>query len=469
MNAPMNPLVMIANAARRLENMFPGYFQISTKHNHYRDFGYPDSLEFNQLYKMFLRNGIARAGIEKTIGKTWQDAPFLLDHERDGSEGKDKDETPLELEIRQRFDDLRVWQRLAETDRRSLVGNYAGVIMRLADNKRFQEPVDTVPGGLEGLVELIPAWEGQLQVAQWDTDELSENYGQPVMFQFNEAEVASKPNDATKTRSFMIHPDRVLIWSKDGTIHGTSLLEPGYNDLIDLEKIKGAGGEGFWKNAKSAPVFEVDKEAKIADMAKAMGVVPEAVADKMSEQVEDWQKGFDQLLMIQGMQAKTLGITLPSPEHFWAAPLQSFAASIGIPLKILVGSQSGERASTEDASEWAQTIMSRRSSQIVPNIMALVRRLEGFNILPEGKDWFLDWADLTEASMGEKIDRAVKMADANQKMKDTGEFVFTPEEIRATVDYEPLSPSDAMRDDTADEDESAALGLPAPTEAPPKQ
>lgn len=465
----MNALTLLANAARRLESMFPGYFP-EAKHNHYRDFGYPESLQFSQLYQMYLRNGIARAGIEKTIGKTWQEFPFLLEAERDGSEGSKKKETPLEKEIRLRFDDLRLWQHLGEADRRSMVGRYSGVILRLADSKRFQEPVETVPGGLNGLVELIPAWEGQLTVSEWDTDEMSDSYGQPKMFQFNEAQVSSHPNDTSKTRAFSIHPDRVLVWSKDGTVHGTSALEPGYNDLMDLEKIKGAGGEGFWKNAKSAPVLTVDKDAKTAEMAKAMGVPVAELADKMSEQVEDWQKGFDQLLMLQGMQANTLGITLPSPEHFWAAPLQSFAASLGIPLKILVGSQTGERASTEDANEWSQTIMSRRASQTVPNIMALVRRLEAFNILPDGKDWFVDWNDLTEASMGEKIERAVKMADTNQKMKDGKELIFTPEEIRAVADYEPLSPSESMvEEDDTDEDEAAALGLPAPAKAPAQQ
>lgn len=461
----MNPVAMIMNAARRLEAMFPGYFP-EAKHNHYRDFGYPEHLTFHQLYTMYSRNGIARAGVEKTILKTWQDFPFLLEAERDGSEGVKKKETPLEKEIRQRFDDLRLWQHLAEADRRSLVGSYSGVILRLADSKAFREPVDSVGGGLDGLVELIPAWEGQLTVSEWDTDETSVDYGQPKMFAFNEAQVGqSSGTNTTKTRTFELHPDRVLIWSKDGTVHGSSLLEPGYNDLMTLEKISGAGGEGFWKNAKSAPVFEVDKEAKTADMAKAMGVSQAELADKMSEQVEDWQKGFDQLLMIQGMQAKTLGITLPSPEHFWAAPLQAFAASIPIPLKILVGSQSGERASTEDANEWNQTNMSRRTGSVIPNTMALVRRLERFGILAE-KDWHLDWTDLTESSMGEKIERAVKMADANQKMKDSGEIVFTHEEIRAAVDYEPLTPEEAKLDDSSEEDEAAALGLPSPGKQP---
>lgn len=447
----MSVLRLVANRAERsLERMFPGFFP-SSKHDHYKDFGYPPDLTFDHLYKMYLRNGIAHAAVVKTIDKTWQDAPFLLEAERDGSEGSVKKETTLEREIRQRFDELRVWMHLAEADRRGMVGAYAGVILRLADGKRFMEPVDRVGGGLLGIVELVPAWEGQLVVSEWDNDETSPGYGQPKMFQFNEAAVGQ----TTNPRSFNVHPDRVLIWSRDGTIHGRSSLEPGYNDLIDMEKIKGAGGEGFWKNAKSAPVLEVDKEADIRSMAKAMGVPESEIADRMNEQVSDWQQGFDQLLMIQGIQAKTLGITLPSPEHFFGIALQSFAASMRLPTKILVGMQTGERASTEDASEWSQTNMSRRAGQVIPNIMMLVNRLERFGIIPE-KDWFLDWTDLTETSMAEKIDRTVKMADVNSKMQSSGEWVFTPEEIRAAADYEPLSETDKFRDEPSVEDENAA-------------
>jgi hypothetical protein len=450
--------LVVNNAQRSLAALFPGFFH-GAKHNHYADFGYPETLTFKQFFDMYARNGLARAGVERTILTTWQDAPWLLEKERDGSQGAVKDETKLEKEVRLRFTTLRLWQHLAEADRRSLVGGYAGVILRLADNKSFDQPVERVPGGLDGLVETIPAWEGQLTVSSWEDDQKSERYGQPKLFGFNEAAVDA---GRSQPRSFNIHPDRVVVWSKDGTVHARSLLEPGFNDLMTLEKISGAGGEGFWKNAKSAPVLEVDAEANIGAMAEAMGVKPEEIADKMAAQVEGWNKGFDKLLMMQGIQAKTLGITLPSPEHFFAIAMQSYAASIPIPLKILVGSQSGERASTEDASEWARTIMSRRTNQIVPNTMEMVERLVRFGILPE-KDWHLDWSDLTEASMADKIDRANKMADVNQKMKDTGEFIFTPEEIRAAVDLEPLSDAEKLRDEPEDADPIGAMpGEPEP-------
>jgi hypothetical protein len=455
----MSVLRLVANEARRaLPQMFPGFFS-AAKHNHYADFGYPTDPQFNDFFALYERNGLARAGVDKTILKTWQDFPFLLEKARDG--GQARRETRWEKQIRERFDDLRLWQQLAEADRRSMVGAYAAVILRLADNRQFREPVNRVPGGLGGLVEVIPAWEGQLSVSEWDTDERSTTYGQVKQYQFNESAVGR----SSQPRNFLVHPDRVLIWSRDGTVNGASALKAGLNDLFSAEKIIGAGGEGFWKNAKSSPVLEVDKDAKIEQMAKAMGVSPSEVADKMGEQVEAWQRGFDELLMLQGMTAKALGVTLPSPEHFFAVAVQSFAASISIPMKILVGMQTGERASTEDAEEWAQTNMSRRSSLVIPNIMALVRRLERFGMIPE-RDWSLAWTALTEAKPTEKIDRAKKMAETNQvSVTATRERVFTGAEIRAVMDLEPLSDADAqVEPPEPEEPETPPGGDPAPSD-----
>lgn len=456
----MNQVVRLANyAQRRIGSMFPAFFPgANVKHDYYKDFGWPDTLSFDQLYRMYLRNGVATAGVDKTALKTWQDNPFLLEQERDGSEKGIRKETDLERDIRKRFSALRLWAKLADADRMAMVGGYSGVILRLRDGKAFDQPVDRVPGNLDGLYKVDPVWKGQLTVAEYDADPRSETYGEPTMYQFTESAL---DGDKRQNRQLRIHPDRILIWSDDGSIYGRSILEPGFNDLIDMDKVKGAGGEGFWKNAKSAPVLEVDKEAKITEMAKTMGVTVEQLADKMNDQVADWNAGFDQLLMLMGMEAKTLPVNLPSPEHFYGVALNSFAASINMPVKILVGMQTGERASQEDADEWAQTCMSRRSNITHPNIMELVTRLVRFGILPE-KDWFIDQADLTEASMGEKIDRAVKMADVNQKTG-TSEWVFTPEDIRGAVGYEPLAESDKYRDEVTDEETTASLGKPTPT------
>jgi|VirMetMinimDraft_7_1064189.scaffolds.fasta_scaffold15935_4 hypothetical protein len=420
---------------RDLSSMFPGYFQTSTKRDHYIDFGFPKTLTFQHFYQMYRRNGFAKAAVNKTIGKTWQSNPYL--QENDDAD----DVTPLEKNFDAFFERLRFWQVLAESDRRSLVGKYAGVIFRFADGKRFNEPVDRVMSGLNGLVEIIPAWEGQLIVSEWDQDETSLNYGKPTMFMFIESSVSG----SNQTRQFDCHPDRVFVWSEDGSTFGASMLESGYNDLITAEKVIGAGGEGFWKNAKSAPVLSVDKDATREKMAAAMGVSADGLAQAMDDQVSDWQQGFDAMLMLQGITAETISVTLPTPGEFVNVALQPFAASIGMPLKILVGMQTGERASQEDSDEWAVTNMSRRSNVVKPNIMKIVERLVEVGVFPEaGDEYSIEWDDLTESSMQEKIDRAGKMADINVKQTQSGgiEPVFTEAEIRETIGFDPLPAQD---------------------------
>lgn len=436
----MNKPIRLANKTfRRLEGMFPGFFGGGTKQDFYKDFGWPEQLSFQLFYNMYSRNGLAEAAVERTVLKTWETHPWLLEMQPEDHD----EETPVEEDIRRHFGKLRFWQALMEADRRSLVGEYAAIILRIADGLTMDQPVGDA-AGIESLVEVIPAWQGQLVVDEWDQVQTSPTYGQPKAFKFNETAMG----DSKAARQFRIHPDRVVIWSKDGTVFGKSLLQAGYNDLLDMQKISGSGGEGFWKNAKSAPVLQVSEQARIHDLATMLGVPTDQIADKLGDVIRDWQSGLDELLMLQGIEAKTLGVTLPSPEHFHRIALQSFAASVSMPIKILVGSQTGERASTEDAAEWAQTNMSRRQNVVIPNIMAVVARLEAFGII-DSRDWSLDWADLTEASAGEKIERASKMATINQAAGPYGDQAFTVDEIRDAAGYEALT--EPIEDDTDDE------------------
>lgn len=460
--APSPKFSVFNSFTRTLGAMFPGFFP-GQKHNHYKDFGYPEEVTFDLVYDMYTRNSLAKAAVDKTIRKTWQDPPWLLERPRDGSEGPVKKETRLEKAIRHHFTKIRFWTKVMEADRRSLVGKYSAVILRVGDGKPLDKPIGRVKGGLDALVDIIPVWEKQLKVVDYDTNTSSLTYGEPKMYQYDESAVGvSQMNGNVRPRELKIHPSRVVIWSFDGTMDCDSALKAGINDLITIEKILGAGGEGFWKNAKQAPILEMDKEADIQKIARAMGIPPEKIVEIMNDQVADWQKGFDELLMIQGMTARLPKIDLPDPEHFFMNTLQSFAASFDIPLKVLVGTQTGERAATEDASQWNQTCNFRRKNTVVPNILRIVNRLEECGILKVNPEWWVDWTDLTESTMLEKIDRADKMSRVN---KNFGSTVFLPSEIRAAIGYEPVDKSeldkwrpnpaiqDARRSDPTEDDE----------------
>lgn len=455
MNVNKSIATFMVNTARRLDNVFPNMGFENKSASHRSEFLLPSTLSFPDFYDKFDRNGIAEGSVEQTALQTWEDYPqFAEDDDHD-------DDTPRESELKKKLGELRFWQKVVETDRRGMVGDYSGLILRIADDKDFNEPLEVMNSGLDALVEVIPAWEGQLKVSDWYSNPKDEMYGQPKMFQFNESGVGAKRE---MQRAFDIHPDRVLIWSRDGTVHGRSMLKAGFDDLMTMERIVGAGGEAFRRNATGRPILETHENVNIDDLRRGLGVETDPeIADAMAKQVEDFSEGFDKFLMLQGMSAKTLDAKIGNPEHPFAIALQSYCASWPIPAKVLVGSQTGERASSEDSQIWKKFNNARRENICKPNLMELIARLRKFGIVDD-IDWLIQWSDLTESTMPEKIDRASKMNEMNAKSVD--EPIFLNEEIREVMGYKEivLPEEDDDEDDDGDDDVSAPFDDPDETE-----
>lgn len=421
---------LLANASSfvrdRLARAFPWAYGLSSKHDYGRDYGWPEQLQFENFYRLYSRSGLAAAAVDKTIGKTWATMPALWESEEPA-------ESKAEADIRKHFTKRKIWRAFMDADRRSMVGEYAGAIILLRDGKPLAEPVARVRKGIEIVVGIIPAWQGQLTPIEWDNVQTSETYGEPLFYQFDEQAVGNPQNTAKS--QVRIHRDRVLIWSDDGTLNCKSALEPGYNDVSDAEKIKGAGAEGFWKSSRGAPIIEAPQGISPEDIRRGMGAATvEAVKDQLNEKVADFQAGFDNALMLGGFQAKPLTITLPQPKEFWESAVQSFAASMQIPFKELIGNVTGERASTEDAKGWAETNMSRRENRVMPILQDFIDRLVAWGVL-DAKDWTIGWVSLLEASPDDKLDRASKMSAINAQSGD--EPVFLPDEIREEAGYKP--------------------------------
>ncbi len=439
----------LANASSvvrdRLARAFP--LAYTTKHDHRRDFGWPENIQFGQYHSMYCRNSLANAAVDKTIAKCWETLPALWEQEDSPAE------TTLEIAIAKHFSDKGIWRAFMQTDRRSMVGAYAGALILVRDGKKLNEPVDRAPLGITSIAGVIPIWEGQLRVSMWDSDPMSETYAKPLLFEFTEAEFGN--TDGKPQTPMTIHASRILIWSEDGTVDGRSDLEPGFNDLIDAEKVRGAGGEGFWKTSRGAPVIEVNKEISPEDIKRMLG---SDGIQKLDEKVDNFNSGFDKMLLLGGMTATPLTITLPQPEEFWTIAVQGFAASMQIPFKVLVGNITGERASTEDEKGWARACMSRRMNVCIPMLQEFVRRMVAWGILPP-KEWAIGWASLLDATPDEMLERAIKMAEIDAKRPD--ERVFLPDEIREMAGFAPsedvdgwdefIADRDAVRDEAAED------------------
>lgn len=409
------------------------------KHDHNHDFGFPDQLTFQQLYEMWDRNSLAQAGVSRIASTIWRDDPGLHVSEDTHTE------TPIERSVREHFEGRRLWSKLADAYQRSLVGDFSLAILRVADGRQWDQPVGRV-SGIKGVWDIIPAWESQVDVANWDQDPMSERYGLPAMYQFNETQVDDGKSRGA-VRSLNIHPDRVLVMSSTGDTFGRSVLRAGFNDLITYAKVIGAGGEGFWKAARSSLSLEVQPEARLADLAAALGVDVSELPEKIDAVVADWAAGYDKSLMLQGIKAQAMGVTLPAnPDQYAAGPRQGFAASLDCPDKVLIGNQTGERASTEDLKLWNATCASRRNREVMPVLRDMVQRFERWGVLP-ASGWVVQWSDLTEPTGADKLAGAKTMAEINAASLGLGDTPFSAQEIREQAGFEAELADDASEGD----------------------
>lgn len=427
-------------AQRTLAGMFPEHFATlsNVKRVHADEYGWPDRLTFPDLLRMYRRNGLAAAAVNAFKSKTWQDVPVLRVTEKDDKLSSTEEAVAAHLAR------IRFWQQFAEADARSIVGDYGGLVLRFADNKKMNEPLDNAVG-ITKLFAAIPCWQHQLRPSEFDTNTESETYGEPTMWEYAENAVGGDTASAGPRRRFKVHPDRVLILSRDGTINDRSQLEAGYNAMLDAEKISGAGAEGFFKTAKNAPVISMEEGNGFEEMARGMGINPNEVVDVLNDVVKSWSAGFDASLLLSKMKTEFPNITLPQPEEFWNICVMTFSASMRIPFKVLIGMITGERASTEDAKDWARTNEARRSGEIVPAIMTLIERFQGAGTLPAG-EWRVEWDSLLDDGPDAMMARAKTMSEINTS--EAGE-VFDVTEIRRAAGH----PAGLPLDDEEDEND----------------
>lgn len=412
----------------------------------YDEFGYPASLGFDDYYRAYDRNAIAAAAVDRTTDDCWVDYPEVFE----GSKKQDKeglsawDETAAKILNE-------CWPQLVETDRRNNVGRYAGVLLQVRDGLTWENPIDTAKIkslGERGLVRLIPAWEAQLEVEEWETDITSDNYAQPKMYVYTSYEIGDEHTNAPAIIT-SVHPSRVIVLaegSADGLLtSGRPLLRKGFNKILDAEKVSGGSAEGFLKNASRQLSYNFSKETNFKKLAAALGVAENNLAEGLNEQVSRLNRSVDAASFMQEGQAQVLSVTPADPEPTWRTALSEFCASIKIPVKVLIGQFTGERASTEDSKTWARVCNSRRHNVLTPFIKNVVMRFIEVGILqPIANDEItVSWSDLLAPSTEEKINNMEKMASVADKTRSAyGRPVVKENEIRMVGELETLKEYD---------------------------
>jgi hypothetical protein len=349
----------------------------------YQEFGYPRTITFNDFYNMYRRNAAGFAVVHRLLDGCWQDYPVIVD----GDEAQEAEKTNAWEKKVTKFM-KKLWPKVKDADRRNMVGRYSALLLQVKDNRNWDQEVDTALVkrlGESALVKLIPVWEPQLTVAEWDNDRQSETFGQPKMFNFNEQPVGDEPF-VGPMRGEPVHPSRVILFCEgsedDNVLSGIPLLEAGFNKGLDIEKISGGGAEGFLKNASRQIAVEFSKETDmntLAEQAKKAGYAD--LGEAMGDKVNKLNRGTDAAAVMQAGQMHVLSVTPGDPGPTWEVTANELAASVQIPFTILFGQQTGRLASDEDKTDWAIRRNTRRNGFLTDRITALLERFWTLGII----------------------------------------------------------------------------------------
>jgi len=384
--------------------------------------GYKRVLGIVDYRARYRRGGIAARVVDTFPDATWQKGAELF-------EDPDPDElTDFEEAWNDLADRLQVWSVFHRADILASIGRYS--IVLIGAPGELDQPLPESLNGPDDVLYLTPYAEDDAVVDLLDEDDSSPRFGQPVFYSLRRA----KANGArTKIGAPRVHWSRVLhvvAAPLDDLVYGLPALERVWNDLDDLDKIKGGGAEAFWRRVHQGYFFNIDPTVK----------VEAGEIDSMREKADEFAHGISRTMALRGTEVKALGSDVANISNPVDSILTLIAGATEIPKRILMGSERGELASSQDKTNFDERVATRRSNFAEPRVVRpFADLLIRLGALPEPEQFEVAWPE-TENDPDKAATVADKVAGLNAK---AGGVVILPKEIRDLyLGLEPLSGAD---------------------------
>lgn len=397
-----------------------------TKRDVWREVGYPETIEFDQLYTAFKRT-LGRAGVFFWPNKCFSVDFMVKDGDSDGQTTQFEKDV-MTLKEKHKLNSVFYWLYVY-----SRVFQYAGVTIAARESATSPDQ-PLIAKGVDSIVRLTPLLQDRLE----SSDETIKDYNSPVFgypeYYTYKTNVTSNQAKGDNLVEFKLDRSRVFAWSASappGTIFGTPVNEAGYNYLLNIDKICAAAPEGFWKNARQAPWLTVN-DANLAG--KMIGK-----KEEFKDEAEAFARGIDSERMLFGMDVKTLQSTLADPTHPFTINLNAYAATLdNIPATALIGHQTGERASSNDEDKVNAQAKSIQVNILTPMMKEFFQWLIGVNAMtPPTNDIVIEWGDLSESSEDQVLANIKTKAEIDKLRIDSSLDPIFPDhnEIRRDAGY----------------------------------
>lgn len=428
--------------------------------------GYDVDLDLGHYVAKYERGpGIATAVVDKPVHDCWGGGEIEVEE----AEETDVDETNFETEARKflngeytrispvaRFRSADKWARLLEF---SLI--FIGVDdenVQEGDIGSLEEPVDE--GSINDLsdINFIAVYD-QKRVNWTDTkidrDPTSTRYRLPKTYNVD----IDDDTTADLHHSRVIH---VVENPGENELKSPPLYRPIFNRLEDLQKLLGGSAEMFWRSAYpglvlTPPTDENDVPMKFSDSGSSV-----------AEQISEYRNNLDRTMRVTGNLEK-LDTDVASPTGQIDVQIQDISAYIDMPMSIIRGNETGERATQEDRRMYHEFIGNRRNQHCEYQILKSVfDRLLGWGAMPstasgdeDTNSYVFNWPTLEEQTEQEEADTASSWASAFKAISGGNPAeVASASERRKKLGMDPQYGSEAP--DVADPEELAAQNLEVP-------
>lgn len=369
-----NQLQTLSHQIDRLRMMSRAGLTFQGKRDLYEVLGYRRTVTPEHYFEVYRRQDIASRIIRAFPQATWRGNPVI----KDGDTIEDK--TEFQAAIDRLNDNVKLWSYCERVDRLSSIGRYGLLVLGVNDGSKLSEPL-TAASELNWLKAIK---EQNADISTWNDDPTSPDFGKPETYSVT---FGDSDNQSTRAVTLPVHASRVLHiaeFLEEDEVYGVPRLESVINRLQDLEKVIGGSAEMFWLGARNGLKFIAEKEASFSD----------AERQRLEQMAEDYQHSLRRTLTGQGLDIQSLGTDVANPGTHIDKILDLVAGAVGIPKRILIGSERGELASSQDETNWIARIEERRINFVEPNIVrALLDRLVGLGVLPAPSDgeYEIEW------------------------------------------------------------------------------
>lgn len=400
-----------------------------------KECGYVQSPTIDTYYNLYSRNGVASRVVNVFPDECWQKPPDVYEVEDEDTE------TEFEKYVSDTLvRDMGLWSVLHRADRLSGIGQLGLVLIGFDDGRTLDKPVAGLndqgqpsqgrPPRPPKVTFFRVLSQKDVVGIELDNDPTSPRFGYPKFYQIglHNTEQTSMLGTVVlaPTVSYKVHWTRVVHLADNrmsSEIAGLPRLQQPLNNITDLRKVLGGSAEMFWKGAFPGYAFTTYKEVA--------GQIDPVDKDELLDEYQRYSDGLQRVLTGENGEWKSLDPQIADPTNHVTQHLLIVCATIGVPLRIFLGSEAAHLASTQDKETWNDRLMARNNRYLDPYVVRpLIDRLVLVGAAPtplNGPTAYLtSWSDLNATTEKDRADIAMKTTQALLQYVTSGAWKLVP-------------------------------------------